>query len=103
MGMVVRTGRIVGLSAAWLAMMAATGLAQNHTAPEVARKLGKFLLRRHRLIKVGQEIAYRWAFSHGSLLQDEYTMIKVTASRYIIDSVSLELARSAAKAIDKPE
>jgi hypothetical protein len=67
MVMVVRTGRILGLSAAWLAMMPTAGLAQNNTAPQVARELGKFLLQRHGLIKVGQEIVHQQAFSHGLL------------------------------------
>ena len=64
--MVVRTGRILGLSAAWFPMMPATGLAQNQAAPEVAGKLCQFLWQRHGLIEVSEEIVERRAFSHDS-------------------------------------
>ena len=67
--MVVRTGRILGLSTAWFPIMPATGLAQNEAAPEVAGQLCQFLWQRHGLIEVGQEIVERWAFSHDSLHQ----------------------------------
>jgi hypothetical protein len=66
MAVVVRTGRILDLSAAWLAMMPTTGLAEHNTTPQVARELGKLLRQWHRLVKVGQDSTDRRAFCHGS-------------------------------------
>jgi len=55
--MTIRTGRCAAPhSAAWLSWVAATGLAQSHTSPEVACELPYFLWKWHRLIKIGQEL-----------------------------------------------
>ncbi len=56
MMMTIRTGRCATHSAAWLARVAATGLAQRHSKPVVARELAHFLWQWHRLIEIGQEL-----------------------------------------------
>jgi hypothetical protein len=58
-GVSVRTGRMIVFSAAWLAVVPTAGPAQDHPAPEVERELDQLLRRRHRLVKIGQEIAER--------------------------------------------
>jgi hypothetical protein len=57
LAMAVRTGRVIGHSAARLTMMAAAALAQQHTAPEVARELVQLFGQWHWLVEVGQEVA----------------------------------------------
>ncbi len=52
----IRTGRSAPHSAPWLTRVPATGLAQSHPSPEVARKLTQFLWKRHGLIEIGQEL-----------------------------------------------
>ena len=54
--MFARTGRVIGLSAARLAMIATASLPQHHPPPQVAGELADFLRQRHRLVEVGQEI-----------------------------------------------
>jgi len=38
-GVTVRTGRVIGLSAAWLAMVPTAGLPQNDASPDIAGEL----------------------------------------------------------------
>jgi hypothetical protein len=54
---IARTGRGFDLSTTWLAVMSATILPKDDAAPEIAGQLVKFLLKRHRLIEIGQEIS----------------------------------------------
>jgi hypothetical protein len=55
--MTIRTGRCAAPhSATRFTRVAATGLAQSHAAPQVARELPQFLWKRHRLIEIGQEL-----------------------------------------------
>jgi hypothetical protein len=54
--MTIRTGRCAAHSAPWLTWVPATGLAQHHPPPEVARELAHFLWQWHRLIEIGQEL-----------------------------------------------
>jgi hypothetical protein len=51
--MTIRTGRSAPHSTAWFARVSATGLAQSHPPPEVARELAHFLWKWHRLIEIG--------------------------------------------------
>jgi len=53
MRVVVRTGRVISLSAARLAVIAAARLAQRDTTPEVAGQFVELLRQGHRLIEVG--------------------------------------------------
>src|SRR5262245_218468 len=62
--MAVRTGRIVGHSAARLTMIAAAILAQHHAAPEVAREFVELFGQRHWLVKIGQEVTKRLSLRH---------------------------------------
>jgi hypothetical protein len=62
--MTIRTGRCAAHSAAWLARMAATGLAQRYPPPEVACELAHFLWQWHRLIEIGQELAKHSSSCH---------------------------------------
>ena len=52
----IQTGRCAAHSAAWLAGVPATGLAQHYSPPEIAGELAHFLCQGHRLIEVGQEL-----------------------------------------------
>jgi hypothetical protein len=51
--MTIRTGRCAAHSATWFTWVPATGLAQRHPPPEVARELAHFLWKWHRLIEIG--------------------------------------------------
>jgi len=53
MRVVVQTGRMLGRSAARLAVIAAAHLAQRDATPEVTGELVEFLRQGHRLIEVG--------------------------------------------------
>ncbi len=56
MGMAIRTGWMIGFSAAWFAVVPTTILAQDHAPPEVAGQLTQFFGQGHWLIEVRQEI-----------------------------------------------
>jgi hypothetical protein len=60
----IRTGRRAPLSTPRFTRMPATGLAQNHPPPEVARQFAQFLRKRHRLIEIGQKLAECISCSH---------------------------------------
>jgi hypothetical protein len=57
MGVFVRTGRMVRLSATRLAMMPAAGLAKHRPSPEISGQLRELFRERHRLIEIGEETA----------------------------------------------
>jgi hypothetical protein len=62
--MTIRTGRCAAHSATRLARVAATGLAQRHAPPEVAREFAHFLWQWHRLIEIGQELSEHSSSCH---------------------------------------
>src|SRR5262249_28635468 len=68
-GVAVRTGRMLGHSAAGLAVVAAAVLAQRHAAPQVARQLAELLRQRHRLVQIGEKVAVRGPVAHSVLLE----------------------------------
>jgi len=51
-----RTWRFFDPSTAWLARVAAAGLPQHDTSPEISKELGKFLGHWHGLVHVGDEV-----------------------------------------------
>ena len=57
MAVSIRTGRVVVLSAAGFAIVAAAGLAQHDPTPEITRELRILLAPWHRLIEVGEKLA----------------------------------------------
>jgi hypothetical protein len=61
-----RTGRIGALSAAGLAGVPTTRLAQHDAARKIARQPGQLLVDGHRLIQIGQEIAECRSLRHVS-------------------------------------
>jgi hypothetical protein len=67
MAMFARTGRMVSLSAPWLTVMPATGLAEHDPPPEVTGQLGELFRERHRLIEVGKEITEQGSEVHCAL------------------------------------
>jgi hypothetical protein len=58
MGMLIQTGCVVSLSTTGLARMAAAGLAQNYSPPQVSCQLGQFFRQRHLLVEVGEKFAW---------------------------------------------
>jgi hypothetical protein len=60
----IRTGWLAHLSAARLAGVPATRLAQHHPPPQVTRELAQLLGPGHRLVEVGQELADRAPSCH---------------------------------------
>ena len=60
----IRTGWLAHLSAARLAGVPATRLAQHHSPPQVARELAQLLGPGHRLVEVGQELTDRAPSCH---------------------------------------
>jgi len=54
----IRTGWFIHPSAARLAEVPATRLAQRHSPPQIAREFAQLLVQGHRLIQVGQEITH---------------------------------------------
>src|SRR5215216_2921110 len=62
----IRTGRVIGLSAARLAVIAATSLPQHHSAPQITRQFSQFLGQRHGLVEIGQKVAEAGALCHWS-------------------------------------
>src|SRR6266498_2228319 len=64
---VLRTGEMLDASAAGFAVMPTTILFQDDAPPEVAGQFEQFFRDRHRLVKVGQEVAKR-LFCHKTSL-----------------------------------
>jgi hypothetical protein len=54
---IVRTGRLVSLSTAGLAVVTTAVLTQDHPPPEIPGEFPEFLRQRHRLVEVGKELA----------------------------------------------
>lgn len=69
----IRTGWLAHLSAARLAGVPTTRLAQHHAPPQVARELAQLLGPGHRLVEVGQELTDRAPSCH------------ITSPRFVLD------------------
>ena len=60
----IRTGRCAAHSTAWLTWMPATGLAQRHPEPVIAREFAHFFCPWHGLIEIGQELPKQSSSCH---------------------------------------
>jgi hypothetical protein len=71
----IRTGRRAAHSAPWFTWVPATGLAQHHSSPQVARELPHFLRKGQRLIKISQELAQALSSRHRSFSPLQFSSI----------------------------
>jgi hypothetical protein len=71
----IRTGRCAAHSAPWFTWVSATGLAQHHSSPQVARELPQFLRKGQRLIKISQELAQALSSRHQSFLLFSFPLL----------------------------